>query len=136
VLEVCGTHANLELGHYVHSFLHHTAERLWREHKRAQKIRGNAQRRAFVAGVMAGFRDKLAGERTAQKKDGLVWLGDPALHGYLKQRHPRVRYSRYQSSARESAHAAGRAQGSRIVLHKGVSSGPSAGPRLLKAKNG
>lgn len=36
VLEAVGSRANLELAHYVYDFLLHTAEQLWRQHKRAQ----------------------------------------------------------------------------------------------------
>jgi hypothetical protein len=130
VLEVCGSAANVEMAHYVHSFLTHTAERLWRERRSTLK----AQRRAFIAGVMAGFRDQLKVERRVQKSEGLVWLGDPNLHGFFKTRHPHVRYTRYLSSARDAAHAEGRAAGARIVLHKAVSSGPSSGPKLLRGR--
>jgi hypothetical protein len=132
VLEVCGTTDNVELAHYVHSFLLHTADRLWREHRRRKATKANKDRRVFLAGVMAGFRDKLAKEQRTQKEQGLVWVGDPELRGYLKQRHPRIRYSHYASSERTVTHAEGRAAGARIVLHKGVSQGPSGAPRLLK----
>jgi hypothetical protein len=136
VLEVCGTPANVELAHYVHSFLWHTADRLWRERfdrtHREQRGQAKRDRRVFLAGVMSGFRDKLAKEQRVQKEEGLVWVGDPALRGYLKQRHPRMRYSHYSSSERSSAHAEGRAAGQRIVLHRGVSSGASGQVRLLK----
>jgi hypothetical protein len=131
VLEVCGTPDNVELAHYVHSFLSHTADRLWREHRRSMAKKANKDRRVFIAGVMAGFRDKLAKEQRVQKEEGLVWVGDPALRSYLKQRHPRMRYSHYASSERTAAHAQGRAAGARIVLHKGVSQGSSGATRLL-----
>jgi hypothetical protein len=129
VLEVCGTTDNVELAHYVHSFLWHTADRLWREHRRGKAKR---DRRVFIAGVMTGFRDKLAKEQRVQQEEGLVWIGDPELRGYLKQRHPRMRYSHYASSERTATHAEGRAAGARIVLHKGVSQGSSGTIRLLK----
>jgi hypothetical protein len=132
VLEVCGSSANLEMAHYVYSFLTHTAERLWNEHRKTNGAAAGRDHTAYIAGVMAGFREKLAAQRKEQKKDGLVWAGDPALRGFLKTRHPHVRYSRYRSSAQQSAHAHGRAAGSRIVLHKGVSSGPSGPTRLLR----
>src|SRR5262249_20613333 len=58
VLEVCGTEANLEMASYVHDFLLRTAEHLWVEHRRAKGLRGDAQRRSFLVGVMRGFSDK------------------------------------------------------------------------------
>ena len=50
MLELCGTPANLEVAAYVHAFLTDTAQRLWREHKRALGINsdrtGDASARA------------------------------------------------------------------------------------------
>ncbi|HTM43952.1 MAG TPA: DUF2786 domain-containing protein [Polyangiaceae bacterium] len=132
VLEVCGSSVNLEMAHYVHSFLTHTAERLWNDHKKANGTSAGRDHQAYLAGVMAGFREKLTAERRSQKKDGLVWVGDPELKGFLKLRHPHMRYSRYLSSSKQAAHAQGRAAGSRIVLHKGVTSGAKGSIKLLR----
>ena len=43
---------------------------------------------------MAGFRDKLAAQRTTDDARGLVWVGDADLTGYYRRRHPRVPESR------------------------------------------
>src|SRR5205085_8890006 len=59
VLEVCGTDANLEMASYVHDFLERSGERLWAEHKRASGVRGDRDRRSYLAGVMRGFYEKL-----------------------------------------------------------------------------
>jgi hypothetical protein len=131
VLEVCGTPENLELAEYVHVFLTTTSERLWREHQRARAIRGNADRRRFVAGVMSGFRDKLEAERCASREQGLIWVGDTELDRFYRQRHPRVRMVRHVGAARNAAYSEGRAAGRRIVLHRGVGAGPSGVVRLL-----
>jgi hypothetical protein len=131
VLEVCGNVENLEMAEYVHSFLTHTAERLWREHKRARRIRGNADRRAFVAGVMTGFREQLEAQARQNASEGLVWAGDPDLGRYFKRRHPHIRWTRHASSLGSSAHQDGREHGRKIVLHRGVGSGPSGAPKLL-----
>jgi len=136
VLEICGTPENLELGAYVHSFLSHTAERLWREYQRAQGIRKNAQRRTFVAGVMVGFRDKLEREKSANQTQGLVWLGDAALKDYFRVRHPRIQWSRHSGSRRTEVWSHGRDAGRRIVLHRGIEHGPSGGSRFLPARGG
>ncbi|MFM8358825.1 MAG: SprT-like domain-containing protein, partial [Verrucomicrobiota bacterium] len=103
VIEVCGTPGNLDLAEYVHSFLHHTAEALWKQHRRTQGITGDRDRRAFRAGVMAGFREKLAAERRRNAQTGLVWVGDPALRTYYDQRHPRRRKVHASSSAGDAA---------------------------------
>lgn len=131
VIEVCGTPGNLELAEYVHSFLHHTAEALWRQHRQKHGITGDRDRRAFRAGVMAGFREKLAAERQRNAQTGLVWVGDPALQNYYDQRHPRRQTIHRTTSAWKEAHAQGRAAGRHIVLHKGLHAGPSGTRGLL-----
>lgn len=132
VLEIAGAEDNLDMASYVHSFLHHAAERLWEEHRQARGIRGNRDRRTYLAGVMTGFLAKLDEERRAQKTEGLVWVGDPQLASYYRKRHPRVVSVRYAGQTRNEAHAEGREAGRRLVLAKPVGSGPSGGgPKLL-----
>jgi predicted SprT family Zn-dependent metalloprotease len=129
VLEACGTPENLDLAEYVHGFLLHTAERLWHDPRR-HGLAGR-QRRAYLAGVMRGFKDKLEAETAGHRQAGLVWVGDAVLSAYFRRRHPRVRWTRRLSSERQAAHAEGRAAGRDIVLHRGVSAGPSSElPRL------
>jgi hypothetical protein len=135
VLEVCGTPENLEMAEYVHSFLTHTAERLWREYKRERGISRNAQRRTFIAGVMTGFRRKLEQQRRTDTKQGLVWVGDRELHQYFRLRHPRVRFTHYAAARRSDAYADGQEAGGRIVLHRGVSAGSSAVVPLLPSRS-
>jgi hypothetical protein len=132
VLEICGRDENLEIAEYVHAFLTHTADSLWRQHKRAQGITKDRDRQAYLAGVMAGFARRLADERTLQREAGLVYVGERELTQYMKRRHPRTTQIRRVSSTRTAAHAAGREAGRRIVLRKGVTAGPSstARPRL------
>lgn len=131
VLEVCGADANLELSAYVYDFMTATAERLWRAHQQRQGIRSNRERRAFLAGVMAGFREKLDQGSQEQQRQGLVWVRDAALDSYFRKRHPRVRTVRYGSSELGAAHARGREAGRDIVLHRPVTAGPGGGVRLL-----
>jgi predicted SprT family Zn-dependent metalloprotease len=131
VLEVCGTEANLALAEYVYTFMLETAERLWRAHQKAHRIRLNRDRRAYLAGVMAGFGEKLVEGVVEQRNAGLVWLPDAKLGGYMRKRHPRIRTVRYGSSANGDAHRDGRAAGRDIVLHRPVGSGPSGGPTRL-----
>jgi hypothetical protein len=131
VLEVCGTPANLEMAAYVHAFLTHTADHLWREHKKERNIAGDRDRRTYLAGVMLGFLEKLNAQRVEHKVAGLVWVGDRDLEGYYRKRHPRITHVRHAGSRRTEAHAQGREAGRRIVLHKPVQGGPSGGVRLL-----
>lgn len=82
---------------------------------------------------MNGFRLKLEAERKQTQEQGLVWIGDPELSKFFKRRHPRVRWTRHSGSGHNPAHRAGKEQGQRIVLHRGIRSGPKhTGPRLLK----
>jgi hypothetical protein len=132
LLEVCGSLENVELAEYTYAFLVHTAERLWREQKRARGIRSDAGRQSFLAGVMSGFRDKLALERKKPENQGLVWSGDPALGRFFRQRHPSIRHTRHRSRIGSSAYADGQAAGRDIVLHRGMGRGCEPGlPRLL-----
>jgi hypothetical protein len=135
VLEICGRLENLDMADYVYAFLTRTAARLWEEHKKAHGIRSNQARRAFLAGVMSGFRSKLANQADDNAREGLVWVGDAEVERYFKQRHPRVRWTRHLSTRGSAAHHQGAEAGRRIVLHRGVTRGTSGGVRLLKDRN-
>lgn len=131
VLEVTGRHENLAMAEYVHGFLLHAAESLWREHKVRHELAGNAQRRAFLAGVMRGFGEKLRSERKAAEADGLVWVSDPLAERYYRRRHPRVRSASYGSSEHSAAGSQGRAAGRELVLSRPLAEGPSKKTRAL-----
>ena len=131
VLELCGSRANLAMAEYVHGFLTHTAEHLWAEHKRALGVRSNRDRRTYLAGVIAGFAERLAREHAAHRKAGLVWVGDGDLARYFRRRHPHVRHVRHVGERRNEAFAHGRAAGRRIVLHKAVQPASENRGRLL-----
>jgi len=131
VLEVCGSHANLEMAEYVHAFLTHSAEHLWREHRQMKQIRSNKDRRTYLAGVMAGFMEKLEQQRVVHKEEGLVWLKDSDLDGFYRKRHPHIHHVRLAGNQRTEAHAHGREAGRNLVLHKPVTGGPSGSVKLL-----
>jgi hypothetical protein len=134
VLEICGSPSNLAIAEYVHGFLHETAERLWRDHRKARGIRTNRDRRTFLAGVMVGFADKLARQDKASRSEGLVWVKDADLGGYFRRRHPHVRHVRHTGPRRTDAWAHGREAGRKIVLHKPVASATESRGRLLPGK--
>ncbi len=131
VLEICGTKPNVEMAEYVHAFLSHSAERLWRQHKSARGIRQDRDRRKFHAGVMSGFYKKLDSERAPRAQEGLVWAGDSQLQAHFKLRYPKTTTAHYSSSSGSEAHSAGRAAGQDLVLHRGIQQGASGNPRLL-----
>ncbi|MDB4943808.1 MAG: hypothetical protein JWP97_3342 [Labilithrix sp.] len=120
VLEICGSPENVEIAEYVHGYLVQTAERLWDEHKAAHGVRGNRDRRTFLAGVMTGMTDKLAREAKKAESAGLVWVADADLEGFFRSRHPHVRHVRYAGQRRTDAYLHGREAGQKIVIHKGV----------------
>jgi hypothetical protein len=132
VLELVGTPANLEIAEYVHGYLLETAERLWRDHKREVGIASDRDRRTFLSGVMTGFSQKLRRETDKHRQEGLVWVKDADLESWFQKRHPRVRTFKYGGGAKPEAFAHGRAAGEKIVLHRGVTTGPSARGLLLK----
>lgn len=133
VLELIGAPANLEIAEYVHGYLITTAERLWRDHKRAAGIASDRDRRTFLAGVMSGFAAKLSQQAQQHKSQGLVWVRDGDLDDYVGKRHPRVRKFTYGGGRKREAFIHGRAAGEKIVLHRGVGGGAVARGRLLKA---
>jgi predicted SprT family Zn-dependent metalloprotease len=131
VLEICGTASNLEMAAYVHAFMSHTAERLWSEHKTRHRIRGNRDRRIYLAGVMAGFQEKLREQASAHQQQGLVWVGDAKLTGFYRKRHPYIRQARYFGQRRNDAFSHGKAAGKNIVIHRPVQGASQGQVRLL-----
>lgn len=131
MLEVCGTQANLDMAAYVHAFLTHSADHLWSDHRKLKRIRSNKDRRTFLAGVMAGFMEKLEQQRVVNKEEGLVWIKDADLDGYYRKRHPHIHHVRLAGNQRTEAHAHGREAGRKLVLHKPVTGGPSGSVKLL-----
>ena len=135
ILELCGTPGNLDVAVYVHGFLIGTAERLWRDHKRAAGIASDRERRRFVAGVMMGFEEKLDAGARQSRQEGLIVHADAQREAYLRRRYPR-RSSRGGSAIeRTPAYEQGRAAGRAIVLARPVASG-AGGPRMLPPVRG
>ena len=120
MLEICGSPENVEIAEYVHGYLVQTAARLWEEHKAEQGIRGNRDRRTYLAGVMSGMSDKLNNAAKSSESAGLVWIADGELESFFRRRHPHVRHVRYAGQRRTDAYAHGREAGQKIVIHKGV----------------
>jgi hypothetical protein len=132
VMEVCGRCENVDLADYVHDFVSRTAERLWKEHRVAEGVRNNRDRRAFLAGVMTGFRDQLDKQKKRQVGSGLIWLGDPELHSFFARRHPSISVRSYHERASDPAREHGRRAGRGIVLHRGLNDARQSGrPKLL-----
>ena len=134
-LEVMGSPENLEMAAYVHDFLHAACRRLWDEARAALAL-PPARRREFIAGVLMGFRDKLRSERARNEEQGLVWLGDVDLDNYVRRRHPSVRSMSGAAVRHGHAHAAGRAAGEGLTLHRPVHDQQSRGLALPPGRKG
>ncbi len=117
-LELLGSDTNLQLACYVHDFLHHATQRLWRDEQHRHD--GRTARREFETGVLLGFRDKLRSERKVSHSTGLVWVGDAELDAFVAQEHPSLRSMASGKVGRTSALSAGRAAGQELRLHHGV----------------
>jgi hypothetical protein len=127
VYEVIGTRPNVAMARHVHAFLLATCDRLWRDARRAGRVSSGRDRLSYQTGVIRGFRDKLAAERSALRGTGLVWRGDRDLKDLYRARNPRIT-TRTSRIRLDGAHSAGREAGRSVVLHKPVERGP-AGPR-------
>ena len=133
VLEICGLEPNLAMAAHVHGFVRASAERLWRVHLERSGVEAH-ERLAFLAGVMAGFEDKLARQDEQLREQGLVWVPAPGLEAYFRRRYPKLQYTRTQAGPASEAFEAGSRAGQRIVLSTPVGTqGPTrrGPPRAL-----
>jgi hypothetical protein len=130
VLEICGRPENVQMAEFVHDFLSRTIERLWVEHKKAQGMTSNRDRRAFLTGAVAGFGAKLEEKRRDARREGLVWVGDAGVREYVHRRHPRLHSVRSSAQDHREAYAHGQSAGRSIVLSRPMtSSTDDASPR-------
>jgi hypothetical protein len=124
-LELCGTSANLDVAEYVHGFLTETAQRLWRDHKRANATRSDRERRSFCAGVMAGFQEKLGEGQRQSQSQGLVRHADAEREAALRRRYPRTRRRSSRAMVRPQAFESGKEVGRRVHIHRPVAAEPT-----------
>lgn len=121
-IELLGTRENVLMAEYVFHFLCNQLRFLWAGHR---SVRGGMRaRNSFYLGVLAGFRDKL--EQSAKGQGGpsiaLMVPRDPHLEDYLSFRYPRlVRIGHGRRRHDGASFEAGREQGMRLVLHRGIS---------------
>lgn len=149
IIELLGTQENVLMAEYVYHFLLNQVRMLWEDYRRAHKKRARAKS-SFFLGVLSGFRDKLdrhreeAKARTdeALRAEGRAGAGNPfalvaaedrELEDFVAYRYPRLVKVRGGTSLRDSgSFEAGREQGFRLVLHKGVASHDGNGGKLLR----
>ncbi|MBN1335678.1 MAG: DUF2786 domain-containing protein [Deltaproteobacteria bacterium] len=132
VLEVSGTPEALEVAEWVHGWLMETAERLWRRWRRAHPHAPGRERRAFLAGVVSGFHDRL--DRIGSDAPGcaLVALGPAGLDAFVASRHPSARRRAGPSLRLTAAWNDGRETGRLLVMHRPIASGPTRRGRSLE----
>lgn len=125
VLQVCGTPTNLELSAYVYDYLTQLLERLWRDYRKEQGLRGNRERQRYYAGVLDGFYRKLRDqEQKIHAERALVWKGDGRLQEYYRYLNPRV-HTRYgRGVAVSTAYMDGLEEGKKVTIHRPV--GPAS----------
>ena len=137
VLEICGRPENVQMAEFVHDFLLRTIERLWVEHKKANRIKSNRDRRSFLAGAVAGFSAKLREKRAEAQREGLVWVRDAGVDTYVKRRHPKLVSYGYTPKGDREAYAKGQSAGRTIVLSRPMTSGSDGGaPKALPRGRG
>ena len=129
ILEILGSDANLDMGQYVHEFLHTAVDRLWRRRRKDLADGRRTRKREFAAGVLTGLRDRLRAERRKSEARGLVWVGDADLDRFLRKEHPRIGKLAGAGVRRSAAHDAGRQDGSALTIHRPVTDEGAAGRR-------
>lgn len=131
-LEICGTPANLDFAEFVHGVLLEECERLWRREKARRRRVARTARREYVTGLLTGFSDKLRAERSHNKERGLIWVGDPALHDYFRDRHPRTVGLRSGVVYATGVYESGLEAGHQLTVHRPIRERSGGGGKLLK----
>jgi len=136
VLEISGSRANVQIAAYVYDFVNTYIDGAWTRFQAGRKL-GRHRKTDFAIGVIEGFTAKLdapqAGiEDSPAKIRALVRREDAALNGYLTHRYPRLSRIRRGGRMDPEIHAAGKAEGRRLVISKGIcDNGSGAAPALL-----
>lgn len=143
-IELLGTVENVRIAEYVYHFLMNQTEVLWKAYERTRKGRTVGNKRSYRLGVLKGFHDTLnrqARERTLDRGFGphgptvagaLICAEDKGLTTFLKARFPRLRAFRRRGATLDGgSFQAGRKDGERLTLHKGVGQCDGYRGRLL-----
>lgn len=141
VLELLGTRENLAVAEYVYRFLAGQLPRLWQRYQLAQGAPGRAKN-SYYLGLLNGFREKLRQQEAAAGREqaqgaaadrrgsttlaavtcsSLVCANDRGLQEFLAARYPRLRKVRGKGTRLYAGtYQDGRAEGRKIVIHKGI----------------
>lgn len=135
VVELTGARENLAVAEYVAFFLEKRLAELWARYRRQTGASGR-EKASYTLGVLKGFRARLArqeeaaaaAEGQAAGEGALIRAGDPGLLHYYRARYPRLRVMRAAGlMVHEDSYEAGRREGGRLILHKGVGAAEQAG---------
>jgi hypothetical protein len=134
ILEIVGSHQNIELADYTHQFLSRTLDELWATYRMTSEshLNGRSVRNSFRIGVLMGFRKRLESESRGHAEKGLIWLGDSAIDEFLKERHPYMASMRSGHYRTGDAHKAGLEKGRKLRVKKGVKGTSGKGKRLKR----
>lgn len=124
-IELYGTFENLDMAEYVFYFLINKGEELWNQYRQTHTAAGVRKKLSFLDGLYHGFQGKLR-ERAEdlESRCALVWLGDPGLDAFYKQRNPTMSTSRARARRDHQAMLAGTEQGRRLEIAPGVRDAP------------
>ncbi|MFZ5759952.1 MAG: SprT-like domain-containing protein [Thermodesulfobacteriota bacterium] len=128
-IEILGSRENVLIADYVYHFLLSRMESSWAAFRRTGAAAG--RKRSYCLGLLDGFAAKLAAgeEKNSEmprSADGenlsvLVCAADQVLTRFIHQRHPRLsRRSHAPATVFCREYQAGKIDGEKIVLHKGV----------------
>ncbi len=135
VLEISGTEQNVRLASYVHDFVCRFIEAEWRTYNDGKGL-NRSRKSDYAAGIIEGFRSKLASQNTRKRARGgkaLIKLQDPLLDRYVAYRYPRTVTERRALSGRDEKVASdGREAGRRLVLHQGITERRRGRRRLIQ----
>ena len=139
VIELLGTKTNVAMAEYVFHFLSNQVMFLWNGFRlgTGQKIgKERRHKSSYLLGVLNGFRDRMESDRKIEQRSAsmaLVVPADPALVEFLSYRHPRLVHvgggKRFHDS---KVFEAGRSEGLRLILKKGVSEAQGNRGKLLR----
>ncbi len=131
VIELYGEPENLETAEYVYYFLLRQGESEWQRYRRRYQTRGRRAKLSFLNGLYEGYRAKLEAEtKRLETDEAMVWLGDPGLEAFYRERNPHVRTRSVRNRIQFDAHAAGVEAGKQLEMKRGVRADRK--PRLLE----
>ncbi len=129
-IEILGQKEHVLLGEYVYWFLYHQIKLMWQNYQATTDQKGVHARNSFYMGILSGFDDKLALEKTKDQDPSyqattkkLLVVADRQLNKYVSLKFPRLQ-TRSWGGRRYDAEtfADGQEQGRQLTLKDGLNS--------------